>query len=146
MRVTTTLSRGELAEIAAENHVQLNEYREAGHERGTGRQHHAFTIRPATGDDTYRKMNSHNGRRVWAVCWHGHYAFMAALLEEDPYARIRSAVADWKGRDDFHTRAPDTAWDEVGPMIYRHAACEDCAGNHGYEYLDNVPSGYALNH
>lgn len=36
-----------------------------------------------------------------AVCWHGHREFMRQLFELAPEARLKTALADYRGRDDF---------------------------------------------
>ena len=49
-----------------------------------------FTLLP---DGKRYQRRSYTGRRVNALCWHGHYAFMAALFERVPDARLVSAAA-----------------------------------------------------
>lgn len=57
-------------------------------------------------------------RRVSAVCWHGHYAFMRYLLALRPDARIKSAHADYRGLADFLVEAPSTGHHNVGSIMY----------------------------
>lgn len=57
------------------------------------------TIRPLT-PDTYRSKG-HGGRRVNAVCWHGHREWMRAIFAEYPETVIRSALATYKGAEHF---------------------------------------------
>lgn len=40
-------------------------------------------------------------RRIAAVCWHGHRAFMRAAFALNPDARIKTVLADYRGADDF---------------------------------------------
>ena len=147
MQVVTTLSREQLEGIAADNHVQLYDYRELSDRFGTprrrrdGRMQHTFTIRPALGDETYRKVSARTGRRIWAVCWHGHFQFMAELFDIDPHARIRSAMARYDGRDEFYRLAGDTRWLNVGSHTFPAYADDECAGNHGAGWLHREASG-----
>jgi hypothetical protein len=43
-------------------------------------------------------------RRVSAVCWHGHRDFMLAVFAVNPDARIKTALADYRGADDFERK------------------------------------------
>jgi hypothetical protein len=36
-----------------------------------------------------------------AVCWHGHRAFMRAVFELAPEARIQTGLADYRGKEHF---------------------------------------------
>jgi len=40
-------------------------------------------------------------RRIAAVCWHGHRDFLRALFRLQPDARVKSALADYRGSEDF---------------------------------------------
>jgi hypothetical protein len=51
--------------------------------------------------EQYRRLG-HTGRRVNAVCWHGHYAFMAALFALAPDAVIITASARYDGSGAFN--------------------------------------------
>lgn len=42
-----------------------------------------------------------NHRRIAAVCWHGHRDLMRLLFERHPDARLKSALADYRGAEDF---------------------------------------------
>lgn len=65
-------------------------------------------------------------RKVAAVCWHGHFAFMSALLSLADDARIQTAFADYRGRDDFYAKAPETAYRNVGSQMYPRQMNEIC--------------------
>ena len=57
----------------------------------------------------YQRVSlSGNGRRVAAVCWHGHRDFMVALFDECPAMRLKSALADYRGEQDFEDKFEDT--------------------------------------
>lgn len=50
-------------------------------------------------------------RKIAAVCWHGHREFMRALFARVPSARIKTALADYRGSEDFertHRRTQGT--------------------------------------
>lgn len=48
-----------------------------------------------------RVSQSRGGRRVASVCWHGHRDFMARIFGTNPDARIKTALADYRGVADF---------------------------------------------
>jgi len=72
----------------------------------------------------------HSGRRVCACCWHGHRDIMQALFDAYPDARLQSAQADYRGKDDFEDSFEATGYTNIGsqmsPLYFRHA-CE-CEG------------------
>jgi len=79
--------------------------------------------------DRYRHI-SHTGRRVNAVCWHGHRDFMLKLFELCPDAILKTSLATYKGREDFLKQFESTGWNNCGsmamPLTYRHACkCEE---------------------
>lgn len=70
-------------------------------------------------------------RKVAAVCWHGHYAFMSLLFARYPHARIVTGVTTYNGRKDFFHEAESTGDRNVGAPIYPRAmrdicTCADC--------------------
>jgi hypothetical protein len=67
----------------------------------------SFVLRPLSGSDKWRKFG-HNGRRVNAVNWDGHYVFMERVFNVWPEGRIKSCVADYKGLSEFKRIAPGT--------------------------------------
>jgi hypothetical protein len=57
----------------------------------------------------YQRVSlSGNGRRVAAVCWHGHRDIMRDLFQLHPDARLKSALADYRGAQDFEEKHLDT--------------------------------------
>ena len=71
---------------------------------------------------------SHTGRRVAAACWHAHRDVLQRLFDHFPDARIRTAVADYRGKSGFEQDFPATADNNIGsmfqPMCYADAC--DC--------------------
>lgn len=74
---------------------------------------HRFTLHTAGIGSKYRRKSSfgRGGETVTktipgAVCWHGHRDFMRALFTVEEYGRIQTALADYKGRDDFERSFP----------------------------------------
>lgn len=61
--------------------------------------------------ERYRRR-SHRGRRIAAVCYHGHYAFMEALFRQVPTAVIVSALARYDSVESFRRKAP-ASYDEA---------------------------------
>ena len=74
---------------------------------------------------------SHSGRRVAALCWHGHRDVFKEIFARFPDARLQSAQADYRGRESFERTFPATGDANIGslmcPMCYR-TAC-DCGGS-----------------
>lgn len=67
----------------------------------------SFVLRPLSGSDKWRKIG-HNGRRVNAISWDGHYVFMERVFNVWPQGRIKSCIADYRGLQDFKATAPGT--------------------------------------
>lgn len=88
--------------------------------------------------EKYRRRGF-NGRRIAAVCWHGHRDFMLELFDRFPDARIKSAMADYRGREDFLYSFEATGSRNIGsirePMRYDEAC--DCD-------LSEVPELHAV--
>lgn len=99
-----------------------------------------FTLRVKDSRGRYARR-SHSGRRMVAACYHGHWAFMYALLTLQPDARIKSHMADYRGRADFLAKAPAVGGRNIGsmarPMAYG-AAC-DCAPRPLFDGLTDTP-------
>jgi hypothetical protein len=74
------------------------------------------------------------GRRVFAVCWHGHRDFMAKLFASFPNARIQTAIADYRGIADFDAKYIDTAHKNVGSMMFPVSAWTVCECCENYSY------------
>ena len=88
-----------------------------------------FTLKPVSKSDLYRRV-SHTGRRVNAVCWHGHRDFMLKLFELCPDAILKTSLATYKGKEDFLRQFENTGWNNCGsmasPLTYRDACnCEE---------------------
>lgn len=92
---------------------------------GTG---HAFVLRPVSGSDTFRATSEYYGksRRKWAVCYHGHYAFMRMMFECFPNARLRSAMAKFNGIDDFNAYAGLVGIQNVGSQMQPRRFEDSC--------------------
>ena len=58
--------------------------------------------------NAWRRHESERPRRVNAVCWHGHREFMRAAFRVNPDARIKTALADYRGSDDFERTHRET--------------------------------------
>jgi hypothetical protein len=55
-----------------------------------------------------RSLGGRQGRRLPYVTWEGHREFMLVVFERYPEARIKSAIADYKGREEFLAKHPQT--------------------------------------
>lgn len=88
----------------------------------------AFVLRLTSGLPHVWQRLSHSGRRVAAVCWHGHEAFFRELFKLDPSIEIRT---HWAGgdihytADNFEQTFGETGYANVGsvyePCAYRDA-------------------------
>lgn len=87
-----------------------------------------FTIRVQTGHGKGAKRAA-SGRRTASACWHVHRDFMVALFDLAPNTRLKTALADYRGRDDFNAKFEGTGNRNAGsamePQELR-TAC-DCA-------------------
>ena len=87
-----------------------------------------FRLSPG-GEPCYRRI-SNTGRRVNAVCWHGHRDFLLWLFELCPDATLKTSLATYRGKEDFLKKFESTGWNNCGsmamPLTYRHACkCEE---------------------
>lgn len=57
------------------------------------------------------------GRHMPHASWEAHYDVMLALFQYDPNATLRTAIATYRGLDDFMQRAPSTAHHNVGSRM-----------------------------
>ena len=104
------VSLGTLEAVAQSLGLKLHNVRPVN-KKGTGWQ---LTLRPA-GSRYYRRGN--DGRRIWAVCWHGHRDFFRALFEKAPDAKVRTTVANYDGREDFEQTYWMTGNRNIGSII-----------------------------
>jgi hypothetical protein len=153
MKLYSHLSRAELDDICDGLKMELYDYSDDGLRRAgkfAGFTLHKFRIVPLRGSDIFRKLNqqpwsgSDKRRRTFAVCWHGHYAFMRTVLELDPTAVFVTSVDRWAGLADFMRRAWASADKNIGsimyPDLYRNA-CNCEAGTHSpliNKWLDKI--------
>lgn len=79
---------------------------------------------------SYFARRSYKGRRMVSACWHAYYAFLKALFDLAPDAKVATARITYKGREDFDLNAPGTGRGNIGsrmePMAYADAC--DCHG------------------
>lgn len=81
----------------------------------------SLTLAP---DKKYQRTSAnafHRGRRVHAVCFHGHYAFFVALFDRCPDAVVQTAgwglpAVTYK-RDDWEHQASALGDTDIGPPI-----------------------------
>lgn len=64
-----------------------------------------------------------NRRRIPAVCWHGHRDFMRVLFDDNPEVRLKTCLADYRGRDDFERKYRATFGKGNGWNMARGQAC-----------------------
>ena len=152
-----SVTRDELDRIASELDIMVYEYDTLGHRvRGKykGKTAHKFMLRPdrSSGvnprDQRFRLIRDNpygrDGRRaVWAVCWHGHFNFMANVFELDPTATFQTGFDTWAGQDDFFERAPHSGTRNIGsmmiPLSYQGACDCDLTGDYILPSHPNPP-------
>jgi hypothetical protein len=87
-----------------------------------------------------------NGRHIAAACWHAHRDFMLALFDLAPEARLKTAVADYRGKAGFAAKFEATGRRNIGSMMepieYREACeCYDAAPDHKTTFGTLTPHG-----
>ena len=86
----------------------------------------SFTLTVAKSTDKGGRR-SNTGRRIAAACWHAHRDVMSAIFAIFPDARLKTAKADYRDKDDFEVKFESTGHDNIGsqfePLTYCHA-CE----------------------
>tara|TARA_Y100000310_G_C20214602_1_gene592946 strand:- start:36 stop:407 length:372 start_codon:yes stop_codon:yes gene_type:complete len=97
----------ESVDVSIENHQFQNS-------KGTS---HTFVLRP-TGNKQWQRVNPVSGRRVHAVCWHGHLAFYRKLFAVVPNAKIRTTMANYNSREELEDKKLDSYWKQAGSMMY----------------------------
>lgn len=85
----------------------------------------AFVLRPGTAKGEQYRARGRYGRRAWAVCWHGHKAFMDKLFALNPSAIIVSTAARYEGREDYERQLATRGM--VGAAFESTSNCE-CGG------------------
>jgi hypothetical protein len=60
---------------------------------------------------------SWTGRHAHAVCWHAYRDVLAELFERFPKARVRTALAVYRGLEGFERDYPTTAYRNVGSQM-----------------------------
>lgn len=79
--------------------------------------------------EKYRRMG-HTGRKVAAVCWHGHQDFFRALFRINPKAKIRTCQAAYDSPEHFERTYGDTNRN-IGSMIQPLYYADACWCNDG---------------
>ncbi len=84
----------------------------------------AFTLRVSSSKAPGARRSG-SGRRSVAACWHAHRDVMAVIFDRNPAARVKSAFADYRGKEAFEDLFPNTGDHNVGSMM-RPVMIEDC--------------------
>lgn len=85
----------------------------------------AFTLTVDRSDGPGARRSA-TGRRISAACWHAHRDVLRAIFGVCPDARVKSAVADYRGVEDFEEKFDDTGCTDIGDHVEYRQACE-CA-------------------
>lgn len=84
----------------------------------------AFTL--GLGKSRHYQRKGYSGRRIWAVCYHGHRDFMQALFNADNFAILSSAMIRYEGREDFNANYRSIGDRNIGSVmspLYYSEAC-----------------------
>jgi len=114
MHIYSTLAASDLESIA--QRLGIITYNVADHGmvsrgRNAGKHKVSLVLRPQTGSDRYRAFADYSGRRKWAVTWEGHRDFMTNVFARDQSATIDSALARYRGVQEFLDLYPLTGSD-----------------------------------
>lgn len=148
MKVWTVLNPDEIRAVATSVGVRIHSDWNGSGIRKDGC---AWNFRLALGDEKrgdsgrkYQRTSTsyfNEGRKIAAVCWHGHRDFMLALYEHDPNARIKTHWADYRGVEDFREKFGNTGYRNVGSMMYPMFAKDICTCSWGDWDVDSGIGG-----
>lgn len=106
---TATLTPDWLKAMAEPLGIQLYGFTElTPHSRGPqkDKRRYSFLLRPMTGHPNAEDFRANSGRRrLWAIDWEGHYAFMERMFRADQEAQLRSTLATYDGLHSFRQTA-----------------------------------------
>jgi hypothetical protein len=69
---------------------------------------------------------SWSGRHGHAACWHAYRDVLAELFERFPTARVRTALAVYRGQEGFERDYPATAYINIGSQMQPASMPELC--------------------
>jgi len=69
---------------------------------------------------------SNMGRKICACCWHGHRDVMKAIFAFNPAARLKTAIADYKGKLNFEASFEETGYNNLGSIVAPVDASNAC--------------------
>lgn len=69
-----------------------------------------------TGRSAPGARRSASGRRLAVACWHAYRDALAAVFEQNPNARVQTAMAKYVHKDGFYDNYPKTAAHNIGSM------------------------------
>ena len=110
MRVLN-VTRSELVSAACESGVRLNDCDSIN----KGNTSYRFGIRPI--DGKFQRV-SPSGRKVHAVCWHGHLDFMRCLYSINPAAKFRTAMNNYNSLDDLEATKGNAYHRNIGSVMF----------------------------
>ena len=88
-----------------------------------------FTLRCKSSREPGHRMSASPfspSRHLVAACWHAHRDFLRALFHEAPDARVKTAVADYRGQEGFERTFPGTAGRNIGSIMAPVAMADAC--------------------
>lgn len=60
---------------------------------------------------------SWTGRHIPAASWEAYRDVLSAVFEQFPNARVQTSMATYRGREDFESKYPETAYVNVGSIM-----------------------------
>lgn len=133
------LSLAQVQEAAEASKVVLNEVSL----QGSKKPYVNCTIRPSDGCP-FRKVNAINGRKINAIDFYGHAAFITSLFKINPSAKVVSGVATFDGVNDFIRQFDTIAESNIGSLyqpVMAYEACTEISSDTFYnEYHETLMS------
>ena len=89
--------------------------------------HFTLTVINSAGPGAKR---SPRGRRIAALCWHGHRDIMRAIFNAFPDSLLITALARYEGQKGFEHNFPKTGFTNIGSIAEPFAFRNACECNH----------------
>ncbi len=80
-------------------------------------------VRDTSGKGSRRAAS---GRKTMSLCWHGHRDLYRAIFSMNESARIKTMLANYKGKENFEETYPETKNINVGSVFMPAYANELC--------------------
>ena len=93
-------------------------------QRGVEKTYYLVRLKPK--GESYRKVNPVTGKKIYAVCFHGHFHFIRRLFLQFPDAKCITSFATYNGKDDFMDKYNNVGRLTVGSILTPYSLSECC--------------------